>query len=99
MADDPQVAEYKSRKVGLILFGIAQLLLGLACALLVPLMILGALGGVPGVRADLRPHQIRARGRADDVRFVPEHTDQADHEGPVQGQVDAKRIHQDRNLD
>ena len=36
-----QASDFKDRKVGLVVFGILQIILGGLCALLVPLMILG----------------------------------------------------------
>ena len=47
--------EFKDRRVGLILFGILQILLGAFCAMLIPLMALsGALGQAGGVAMDAR---------------------------------------------
>ena len=56
MNDDSQIANHKDRKVGLVLFGIGQLMIGLVCAIMVPLMILGVLVGAavdPSTRANI----------------------------------------------
>jgi len=45
MTDVSEGASYRDRKVGLVLFGVVQLLIGITCALMVPLMILSMLVG------------------------------------------------------
>ena len=57
MTDDSPARDYKDRKVGLLLFGILQLLIGFGCAMTVPLMVLGTIVGAtvdPSAQTSIR---------------------------------------------